>query len=75
MTHTRTGKPEISTGRPTNPRGSSPARSPRRPGLPKPATTPKRRAWSRQEISMEYDPNPPTPEEVAEAFRFKYQET
>jgi len=24
---------------------------------------------------MEYDPNPPTPEEVAEAFRFKYQET
>jgi hypothetical protein len=26
-------------------------------------------------VPMEYDPNPPTPEEVAEAFRFKYQET
>src|SRR5690606_12509523 len=54
------------------PSGSSPARSPRRPGLPKPATTPKRRDQARQEISMEYDPNPPTPEEVAEAFREKY---
>jgi hypothetical protein len=37
-----------------------------------PATTPTRRAKSRQEISMEYDPNPPTPEEVAEGFAFKY---
>src|SRR5690606_12554812 len=59
-------------GRRLIPRGPSPARTPRRPGLPKPATTPTRRAESRQEISMEYDPNPPTPEEVAEAFREKY---
>src|SRR5690606_1738602 len=50
--HTNRQAGDHSTGRPTNPRGSSPARSPRRPGLPKPATTPTRRANSRQEISM-----------------------